>query len=97
MFLKGAGGGNEGRKAVIAYLEYICLECGPTRAAINENSLLNKRKDDAKKGIEAEKPTIHEQMLLQQDEIYTTTSMRSGTSRASEQATLEHVSAAELE
>ena len=43
-FLKSAGGID----AVITYLEYICLECGPTRAAINENALLNKQKEDVK-------------------------------------------------
>ena len=60
-FLKGAGG----IKAVISYLEYICLECGPTREIINENAIINKKKEDAKKGIEADRPSIHEQMLRQ--------------------------------
>jgi len=59
-----------GHNAVISYLEYVCLECGPTRAIIDENALINKRRDDAKKGIEVEKPTIQEQMLEQQNEIY---------------------------
>lgn len=47
-FLKGAGGIN----AVIQYLEYMCLECGPTRAIIDEYALLHRRKDDLKKGVE---------------------------------------------
>ena len=45
------------------YLEYMCLECGPTREEINDNAALNKKKADQKKGIESEKPSIHEQML----------------------------------
>ena len=40
-FLKAAGGIN----AVISYLEYICLECGPTRSQINENALYNKKRE----------------------------------------------------
>ena len=46
-FLKSAGG----ISAVIKYLEYICLECGPTRIQINENALYNKRREQLKKGI----------------------------------------------
>ena len=55
-FLKGAGGYN----AVITYLEYMCLECGLTRASVDENARLNKLKEDAKKGIEQKKPSMHE-------------------------------------
>ena len=71
-YLRAFGGHN----AVISYLEYVCLECGPTRAIINENALINKKKDDAKKGIEAEKLTIQEQMAQQQNEIYATTTAK---------------------
>lgn len=53
-FLRKHGGTN----AVIQYLEYMCLECGPTRAAINLNALLNRQKEDLKKGVEPEKQSI---------------------------------------
>lgn len=68
-FLKSAGGIN----AVISYLEYICLECGPTRNQINENALYNKKREQLKKGIIVQKVSIHEQMLKQQDDIYAAT------------------------
>ena len=58
-FLKGAGGIN----AVIQYLEYMCLECGPTRSTINDNALLTKKKDDLKQGVETVKPSNYELML----------------------------------
>ena len=100
-FLKSAGGIN----AVISYLEYICLECGPTRNQINENALYNKKREQLKKGIIVQKASIHEQMLKQQDDIYAATPgtgfARSGSSTAApaerQQSGLEHVSAEELE
>ena len=55
-FLKQAGSIN----AIIQYLEYMCLECGPTREQINENAILNKRQEEEKKGIEAIPLSIHE-------------------------------------
>ena len=67
-----AQGGKSGfqQPAVINYLEYMCLECGPTRQDLVENARLYKTKEEQKKGIEPVKPSLRDIMLRQQQAIY---------------------------
>ena len=47
------------------------MECGPNRAAINENAKLFKRKENQRKGIEVQRPTLQDIMMKQEAAIYT--------------------------
>ena len=67
-----------GSSAVISYLEYMCLECGPTRADLVENARLFKIKEEQKKGIEPVKPSLRDIMLRQQEAIYQVPSRAGG-------------------
>ena len=56
-----------------------------------------KRQEEEKKGIEVIPPSIHEQMLKQQDEIYAPKAGVKTSKHQQQSSGLEHVSQAELE